>query len=251
MNDWYCRCCTGVVLPSPGKREDAATPTEEWWENHFGVQPHCWRSIRVFPELSGGHPLGLLESFSHPAMLGGELQDFGENQQMRAAAPPSWGVPHPSSSSTGPLPEANLFPVKHILERVHPKMSNETNDNPAPWAFLLQPRAASSGHFRPPSGVPSSFLPSPAPYISDLITCETQGRGVLKLSHYKTEIYRNMRSLAGFYDVHGAIPCPKPICYISTLGLFVIPDTPPSVPHHAVAGALVSRDSKDEITSSQ
>lgn len=60
-----------------------------------------------------------------------------------------------------------------------------------------------------------------------------------------------MRSLAGFYDMHGAIPGPKPICYIYTLGLFIIPDTPPSVPRHAVAGGLVSRDSKDEITSSQ
>lgn len=43
----------------------------------------------------------------------------------RAAAPPSWWAPHPSSSSTGPLAAANLFPVKLILEGGHPKMNNE------------------------------------------------------------------------------------------------------------------------------
>lgn len=63
-------------------------------------------------------------------------------------------------------------------------------------------------------------------------------QGALKWSRYKIKIYRNMRSLAGFYDMHGAIPRPKPICYIYTPGLFIIPDTPPSVPHRAVAGVL-------------
>lgn len=40
-------------------------------------------------ELSGDHPPGPSEPFPHPAMLRGELHDFGEDQQMRAAAPPS------------------------------------------------------------------------------------------------------------------------------------------------------------------
>lgn len=92
------------------------------------------------------------------------------------------GLFTPPDPPSGLLAQASptLFPVKLILGQGHQKINNEIITILHHLAGLFSPcqRAASRGHLRPPGNVPSSLLPSPAPYISDLITCETQSKGL-------------------------------------------------------------------------
>lgn len=122
-------------------------------------------------------------SLTLPRTPGGWQHDFRENQHRRGAATVSRWAFHSSRPSIAGLlaqASASLFPVKLILERGHHKINNEIMRILHHLAGLFSPyqRAASRGHLRPPGDVPSSLLPSPAPYISDLITCETQSGGL-------------------------------------------------------------------------
>lgn len=73
-----------------------------------------------------------------------------------------------------------LFSVKLILEQGHHKINKEIIMilHHLAGLFPLYQRTALRGHLRPLGDVPSSLLPSLAPYISHLITCETQSRGL-------------------------------------------------------------------------
>lgn len=245
MNSWYWKCWAGVVLPSAGKWEDAAIPAEEWWENRFGILPHCWRTLHVLPELSGDHPLALPES-SSPCHAWRWTARF-------------WGKSADESCCSIP-PAPPQVPL-HRLQRICFQLSSSWKEATPKWTMKSwQPRTMGFSPVSQSSEQRSFKASQWCPFLLSALPCPIHQwsnhwwnprQGALKLSRYKIKIYRNMRSLAGFYDMHGAIPCPKPICYIYTPGLFIIPDTPPSVPHHAVAGGLVSWDSKDEITSSQ
>lgn len=147
--------------------------------NNFGVQPHWWRSFFISLELSADHLHGLPRSFIHLAMPEGGQHDSGENQQMKAAAPRSWWAFHTFRSLCTVFSKF-FSPLKLILERFHNKINNAIIAILHHLAGLSLPyqRATNRGHLRPPSDVPSSFLPSPAPYISDLISCETQSKGL-------------------------------------------------------------------------
>lgn len=129
MNAWYYKCWT-VVLPTPGKWEDTVVPTEEWWGNHFGIQPHCWRTLHVFPELSRDHPLipSLCQSLLlTPLCSELNCKILGKINRWELLLHPPGGLLTPPAPPSGLLAQAaaNLFPVKLILEWGHPKMNNE------------------------------------------------------------------------------------------------------------------------------
>lgn len=92
------------------------------------------------------------------------------------------GLFSPPGPPPGLLAQASvgLLSVKLILEQGHHKVNNKIITILHHLAGLFSPyqRTATRGHLRPPGDVLSSLLASLTPYISDLITCETQSKGL-------------------------------------------------------------------------
>lgn len=171
-----------MVLPIPGKWEAAICPTQERCGNHFGVQPHHGRTFNISPELSADPPRVCQSPSLTLLCLEVDSMILGKTNRGELLLHSPDGLFTPPDPPSGLLAQASptLFPVKLIMDQCHQKINNEliTILHHLARLFSLCQRAASRGHLRPPSNVPSSLLPSPAPYISDLITCETQSRGL-------------------------------------------------------------------------
>lgn len=181
-NAWSTSDKIGMVLPISGRQEDAVVPAQEWWivitlefnQSTGGGFSSCSSFLLTTSMVCQRRP------FTLPCLKVDSMIWWEISRRKLLLHSPDW-VFTLSGSPSGPLAQASVsvFPVKLILEQVHDKINNVTLIlHHLAGLFSLYQRATSRGHLRPCSAIPSSFLPSPAPYISDLISYETQSKGL-------------------------------------------------------------------------
>lgn len=184
MNEWYHKCWTRDGAPHPREVERCCCSCSGMMGKSFWGSTTVLEDVLHLSQAFCRWPPGSAKVLPSPchAHLEADSMILGKINRQELLLQSPGGLFTPPGPPSGLLAQASasLFPVKLILERGHHKINNEIMRILHHLAGLFSPyqRAASRGHLRPPGDVPSSLLPSPAPYISDLITCETQSGGL-------------------------------------------------------------------------
>ena len=181
-NEWHYKHWTRGGAPQPRQAGRCCLPDQEWWEIILGFNCTAEGPFTSLPNIRQTSPrVCQLPSLTLPC-LEENSSILGKINRRGLLLHSPDGLFTPPSPPSGVLAQASasLIAVKLILEHGHHKINNEIITVPQHLDGLVSPyqRADSRGHVRPPGDIPSSLLPSPAPYITDLITCETQSRGL-------------------------------------------------------------------------